>query len=98
MTVLVASDLDRTLIYSRKARSLGVDAADAVCVEVHDEKESSFVTAAAAAGLAALADEAVLVPVTTRIVEQYRRVRLPGREPAYAIAANGGVLLVDGRP
>lgn len=99
MPVLAASDLDRTLIYSKKARAaLGADSRSAVCVEVHDGKQASFVSGAAAAGLERLAAEAVLVPVTTRIVEQYRRVRLPGPPPAYAIAANGGVLLLDGEP
>jgi hypothetical protein len=98
MTTLVASDLDRTLIYSRKARTLGADATDAVCVEVHDGQEASFMTAAAAEELAALAAEAVFVPVTTRIPEQYQRVRLPGPPAQYAIVANGGVLLVSGLP
>jgi hypothetical protein len=98
VSTLVASDLDRTLIYSRKARALGVDAADAICVEVHDGKDASFMTAVAAEELTALTAEAVFVPVTTRIFEQYRRVGLPGRAPAYAVVANGGTLLVDGTP
>jgi hypothetical protein len=98
VSTLVASDLDRTLIYSRKARSLGVDATDVACVEVHDGKDTSFMTARAAHELPALAAEAVFVPVTTRVTEQYRRVRLPGPPPSYAVVANGGVLLVDGVP
>ena len=98
MSTLVASDLDRTLIYSRKARALGADAPDALCVEIHDGKDTSFVTATAAEGLAALAGEAVFVPVTTRIPEQYRRVRLPGPPAHYAVVANGAILLVDGVP
>ena len=96
MNTLVASDLDRTLIYSRKARALGTDAADAVCVEVHDGKDTSFLTATAARELTALAAAAEFVPVTTRIIEQYRRVRLPGLRPRFAVVANGGTLLVDG--
>ena len=36
------------------------------------------------------------MPVTTRTVEQYRRVRLPGPRPASRSCANGGRLLVDG--
>jgi hypothetical protein len=93
----VASDLDRTLIYSRKARALGADATDAVSVEVHDGKDTSFVTAKAARELTALAADAEFVPVTTRIAEQYRRVRLPGVQPRFAVVANGGQLLVDGQ-
>jgi hypothetical protein len=95
---LVASDLDRTLIYSRKARELGADDAPAVCVEVYDGEQISYMSAAAAEAFRALAARVVVVPVTTRVIEQYRRVRLPGPPPQYAIVANGGELLVDGRP
>lgn len=96
MTVLVASDLDRTLIYSTKASHLGGDSPPVVCVEIHDGKEASFMTAAAAQGLVALAAASTLVPVTTRIPAQFERVTLPGPAPKYAIAANGGFLYVDG--
>ncbi len=97
-TVLVASDLDRTLIYSPRAAALGEPDAAAVCVEVHDGTQASFMTAAAAKTLAEVAEHASLVPVTTRVAHQYARVRLPGPPPRYAIAANGGLLLVDGAP
>ena len=53
MTALVASDLDRTLIYSRKAMTLGTGVDDVVCAEIHDGVETSFLTASAAAELAA---------------------------------------------
>jgi hypothetical protein len=96
--VLVASDLDRTLIYSRRARTLGADDAPSVCVERHDGKAASFVTAVAAERLVTLAERATLVPVTTRVTGQYARVRLPGPPPRFAVVANGGVLLVDGTP
>lgn len=98
MTTLVATDLDQTLIYSRRAIERWGGGADLVAVERYDGAESSFVTAEAAAGLADLAERAVLVPTTTRTPEQLARVRLPGAPPTYAIAANGGVLLVDGSP
>jgi hypothetical protein len=96
--VLVASDLDRTLIYSAKAGRFGTDDPPVVCVEVHDGKQASFVTAGAARRLVSLADAATVVPVTTRMCEQYERITLPGPLSRYAIAANGGVLYVDGRP
>lgn len=97
MTVLVASDLDRTLIYSAAARELGADDEPATCVEVHDGKPISFMTKTAAAELADLAAGTTVVPVTTRILEQYERVRIPALAVQYAVVANGGVLLVDGR-
>ena len=38
MTTLVATDLDRTMIYSKRARTLGTDDEPVVCVEIHDGK------------------------------------------------------------
>ncbi|MFF0748574.1 HAD family hydrolase [Streptomyces sp. NPDC004267] len=102
-TVLVASDLDRTLIYSAAALALGMPDPQAprlLCVEVHEAKPLSYVTEHAAAQLRALAAETVFVPTTTRTRKQYQRIRLLGdagtAAPRYAICANGGHLLVDG--
>ncbi|MFJ6717507.1 MULTISPECIES: HAD family hydrolase [unclassified Streptomyces] len=103
MTVLVASDLDRTLIYS--AAALGLTMPDPVaprllCVEVHESRPLSYMTETAAGLLAELtADPGVVwVPTTTRTRKQYQRIRFPGRRAKYAICANGGQLLVDGVP
>ncbi|MER6343852.1 HAD family hydrolase [Streptomyces sp. NPDC001595] len=99
MPVLVASDLDRTLIYSSAALSLTMPdprAPRLLCVEVHESKPLSFMTETAAGLLADLGDAAVFVPTTTRTRKQYQRISLPGPPPAYAICANGGHLLVDG--
>ena len=96
MRTLVASDLDRTLIYSRKAMRLGEVPAEPVCVEIRDGREASFLTAAAGKALEELAATAAFVPVTTRVHAQFQRVRLPGPPPQYAVAANGALLYADG--
>ncbi|WP_406001126.1 HAD family hydrolase [Streptomyces sp. NBC_00829] len=99
MTLLVASDLDRTLIYSTAALQLAMADADAprlLCVEVYKSKPLSYVTETAAGLLDELARSTVFVPTTTRTREQYGRIRLPGPSPEFAICANGGHLLVDG--
>ncbi|MEV6398401.1 HAD family hydrolase [Streptomyces sp. NPDC051907] len=99
MTTLVASDLDRTLIYSAAALGLRMPDADAprlLCVEVYGGKPLSYVTETAAALLDELARTAVFVPTTTRTREQYQRISLPGPAARFAICANGGHLLVDG--
>ena len=96
---VVFSDLDRTLVYSPSALLLeGSDesAPRLLCVEVHDGRPLSFVTETAAADLTTIARSRRLVPTTTRTVEQYRRIHLPGGPPAYAICANGGRILADG--
>lgn len=99
MRIVFASDLDRTLIYSKGAWALGPhDGADQVCVEVHDGKQASWMTAVCAATLERLATLGDLVPVTTRINEQYRRVSLPGPPARFAVTTNGGEILVDGDP
>ncbi|ONH28316.1 sucrose-6-phosphate hydrolase [Pseudofrankia asymbiotica] len=96
---MVACDLDQTLIFSRRSFRLGEGVAEPplVTVEHLDGEPAAFMTEAAFASVAELAGRAVLVPVTTRTLGQYRRVRL-GVTPAYAVAANGGHLLVDGEP
>lgn len=96
---LVCCDLDRTLIYS--ASALGAWDQTPVpalrCVEWLDGVPQSFMTEVAARLVAELAFGSVFVPTTTRTRGQYLRVRLPIPVPAYAIIANGGQLLVDGR-
>lgn len=99
MTALVASDLDRTLIYSAGAvQAHGDGGAELVAVERYLDADASWMTAGAARAFAQLHRTAVVVPVTTRTPEQWRRIRLPGPPPRYAITANGGILLVDDRP
>lgn len=96
---LIASDLDRTLIYSAAALGLTMPDREAprlLCVETYESRPLSYMTETAAGLLAELSTRAVFVPTTTRTREQYERVRLPGPPPAYAVCANGGHLLVDG--
>ncbi|MFE2940409.1 HAD family hydrolase [Streptomyces sp. NPDC059255] len=96
---MVASDLDRTLIYSAAALQLPMPDAEAprlLCVEVYESRPLSYLTETAAALLDRLARTTVFVPTTTRTREQYGRIRLPGPAPEFAICANGGHLLVDG--
>jgi hypothetical protein len=98
--LLVASDLDRTLIYS--AQALGLEGPDEhaprlVVAEVYQGAPISFYTKDAELMLTALAETADLVPVTTRTRAQYERIRLPW-QPRYAIVANGGHILEAGVP
>ncbi len=98
---VVCLDLDRTVIYSAAALDLRMPDEQAprlLCVEVYRGVPLSFLTEAAVRALLALQEVATVVPTTTRTPEQLARVRLPGRPARYAIAANGGQLLVDGVP
>ncbi|MDT2005974.1 HAD family hydrolase [Rhodococcus opacus] len=106
MSALIATDLDRTMIYSRGAMELAVTESDVarageedlLCVEVYDGKPLSYVTSAAEAMLRQLTASAVVVPATTRTVAQFQRIDLPGAPWRYAITTNGGNILVDGVP
>lgn len=107
---LVACDLDSTLIYSARGLALPDDdvlAPRLVVTEVWRGAPLTYCTADALALLAELDAVATVVPVTTRTRAQYARVRLldgvaptsePVPGPRYAVVANGGHLLVDGRP
>lgn len=97
MTLLLASDLDRTLIYSAKALLLGEPVPDPVCVERHHGHDTSFMSPRALEQLAELARDTPFVPTTTRTASQHQRIDLPGVRIRHAITTNGGCLLVDGR-
>lgn len=100
--LLAATDLDRTLIYSRAAWARpdpapGADPTDGLlCVEKLDGAPLSYLTRRAAELIERLREVAVLVPVTTRTEAQFARVVLPGGPTRYAITTNGARLLVDG--
>ncbi len=92
--ILFASDLDNTLIHSYKR----ADSTD-ICVEVKDEKQLSFMTPQALDMLRRInkKENILFAPVTTRSLEQYRRIDFfEGKQPSLALAANGGILLENG--
>lgn len=99
--VMLASDLDRTLIYSANSMALvGSDhlAPRMVVAEVYDAAPLSFMTRTAEELLEGIVERSVFVPVTTRTRAQFSRVRLPGSGRGYAVTTNGAVLLHDGEP
>ena len=95
--MLIATDLDRTMIYSRNAmgeKQFGT--VEPVCVEIYDGAPLSYLAASAVSALTMLAERTVVVPTTTRTPEQFRRINLPGSPFRYAVTSNGGAILVDG--
>ena len=85
---IIFTDLDGTLIRSAKNRA----EADVV-VERKNGEEITCVSPNAAKRFSALKNA---VPITTRSIEQYQRIDIPGFSPEYAVCANGGILLVNG--
>ncbi|MFE0750126.1 HAD family hydrolase [Gordonia sp. NPDC058843] len=97
MTTLVATDLDRTMIYSRAA--MGEEqftTLATVCVEIYRDAPLSYMTQTAVELLTRLAREVVVVPTTTRTPAQYARITLPGSPFRHAVVSNGGRILVNG--
>lgn len=83
-------DLDGTLIFSAKRRKI-----EDVVIERKDGEAISCVTALQAVLFQTARN---IIPVTTRSIEQYRRIEFGkfGFEPEYALCGNGGALLVNG--
>ncbi len=97
--MILASDLDRTLIYSTAAidQLSQYETDELYTAEIYEGKPFSFMTKKASI----LADELImrdlLVPVTTRIRRQYDRITLSSlKKPKWAVIANGAEVLRDG--
>ncbi|MFC6011514.1 HAD family hydrolase [Nocardia lasii] len=97
MSALFATDLDRTMIYSRNGFGGAEDVAKE-CVEYYQGEPLSYMTVTAIDRLRALARIAPVIPTTTRTIEQFQRITLPGAPWRFAITSNGGNILVDGIP
>ncbi|MGG0716833.1 HAD family hydrolase [Robertmurraya massiliosenegalensis] len=96
--MMFASDLDRTLIYSKRAMeeySL-VDELELIAVERKEEKEVSFMSKKALDYLGKLSSKLMFVPVTTRSLSQYKRVSFQGIVHKYAVTTNGAIILYNG--
>lgn len=92
--IYFCSDLDNTLIYSYR-REIGNDK---VLVEMTGQKELSYMTSNSYQMLKKISRKYQFVPVTTRSLNQYQRIKF-GEDVRirYALAANGGILLENGK-
>ncbi|WP_026477777.1 HAD family hydrolase [Alkaliphilus transvaalensis] len=100
--MLFASDLDGTLIFSRRyLESMGKSKIKRIrSIEEIDGKETSYISQTVIEKLKFLNNKAFFVPVTTRSLHQYNRITLFKNEikPHYAIISNGGIILEKGVP
>ncbi|WP_459501680.1 HAD family hydrolase [Bacillus sp. C1] len=97
--MIFASDLDQTLIYSRKAFRAHIEDEQIQLIETLDGKEISFITHKTIFLLKQLQRQSQFIPVTTRTIEQFQRITLFQNEiiPEYAITSNGGTILHNGK-
>lgn len=85
-------DIDNTLIYSHKKNILK----EKFCVDIYENREISFMTKRTHELLLEIREKIVVVPTTTRTVQQYKRINFNQDEFKYALTCNGSVLLIDG--
>ena len=91
--VILCTDLDNTMIYSHK-HDIGEEK---LCVEIYNNREISFITENTRKLLNEVRRRMLVVPVTTRTMEQYNRINLGVGEFEYALTCNGGILLRNGK-
>ncbi|WP_217561178.1 HAD family hydrolase [Paenibacillus sp. GbtcB18] len=98
--MIFASDLDRTLIYSKTSMGQGINDEDLIPVELYEDEYISFMSKQALSLLNDISQLATFIPVTTRTIEQYQRVFhiVNTYTPKYAITSNGANILFDGVP
>ena len=89
---IFASDLDNTLLFSKK-HAMETD----ICVEFLEGKPQGYLTKQTPQYLEQIMRRALFIPVTSRSLEQYRRIQFPPAcRPRYAVTTNGAILLIDG--
>ncbi|WP_026694414.1 hypothetical protein [Peribacillus kribbensis] len=96
--MIFASDLDRTLIYSKRACGTDLFAPNIRAVEQIPERDISYMTETAIHLLSRVNEAAHFIPATTRTRDLYHRISLFQKKivPKYAVVSNGGTILVDG--
>lgn len=96
--MIYASDLDRTLIYSLNAIGVPENTPGLIPAEIIEGKTVSYISQQALNELMELTSRIIFMPVTTRTIEQYKRINLFQETviPDYAITSNGGNILIGG--
>lgn len=92
--ILLASDLDNTLVFSPRRDIKG----EKKCVEIYKNEENSYMTIKSIEILKKLQKKLTFIPITTRSSIGFSRIDFSCIGiPKYALTCNGGVLLVDGK-
>ena len=90
--LLLACDIDNTLVYSRKHPHDGWP-----CVEWIHGKEQAYMSPKTYELLQEVTNQVLFVPVTSRSAEQYKRICWPKHsDPPLAITTHGAKLFVHG--
>lgn len=89
------SDLDRTLIYSKKFIN---EKTNQICIEVLDGEEISYMSPKSIDILKDILKKKRFIPTTTRSIEQYKRIMFAQNDINFewSIVSNGGNILYNG--
>lgn len=97
--IILSTDLDRTMIYSKVYLNKKTD--NHICVEQVNNEDWSYITNKMNEYINNILNDQILskrfVPVTTRTIKQFQRIELFNKFP-YAITSNGGNILINGIP
>lgn len=93
--MIFATDLDNTMIYSHKL--IQENDSKFTCVEYYHDKPITYMTNTSIEKLKLLMEKTIVIPVTTRSIEQFNRISF-FKNCKYSIVANGGIILIDGKP
>ena len=94
---VLTTDLDRTFIFSKQTVNCSED--ELVCIEKLNSQDLSYISKNVQMLMNRLDDKRLIIPVTTRSLTQYERIEVlhSAYIPKFAIAANGGIVLKDGK-
>ena len=93
--MILATDLDNTMIFSH--RLIGSLEDTVHCVEFYQGRPITYMTNTTIEKLQMLMQQLLIIPVTTRSIDQFNRVEFWSKMP-YAIIDNGGSILRNGIP
>ncbi|WP_291582219.1 hypothetical protein [Clostridium sp. UBA6640] len=100
--MIYASDLDRTLIYSKKffQEFKECDTNNLLIAEFKNHIPNSYISAKIENLLYEINKNLTFITITTRVQHQFKRIELFNSKivPKYAVVCNGGVILKDGVP
>src|SRR3989339_1915870 len=96
--MIFASDLDGTIIFSNNHFTNKHKKINVVNIEKKDNEEISYMTFNSINILNKISKLVTFIPVTTRTIEQYKRIDFPKYKivPEIAITSNGGNILING--
>ncbi len=91
--IIFFSDIDRTIIHSMKFLN---ESNNPEIIEYNNSKPISYIEKESLLLLNDLSKKLLLIPVTTRSLNQYKRIKFPCKFK-YSIISNGGIILKNGK-